>query len=223
MFVEKWKALLSIQDHHAEINGNVDEEGVKAFVQRYVLPYAPPDKYPRFLDLGCGPGIELKVLRDLGYNPVGITLGSKNIEYSRDHYGITPVYGDMHDLPSPPESFDVVLTRQVFEHSFAPWLLTLEIWVVLRSKGRWIVDLPSPRNKDMWAIWHASLFYPNQMRFLFEKCGFRIVFEDIGNTPWSLDYNGGGEPYTYVVERKEDRPDDFQQVIEKLREIHARP
>jgi len=220
---DKWNALTrTVQDSSTGINGNPDEESVKAFIQRYVLPYASPTNYPRVLDIGCGPGTELKVLRDLGYKPSGITLGLKNIEYSRDHYGFVPTYGDMHDLPFPPDSFDVALCRQVFEHSFAPWLLALEIWVVLRPKGRWIIDLPSPRNKAMWAMWHPSLFYPNQMEFIFEKCGFRVILADIGKIPWTLDYNGGGEPYDYVVEKEEGYPDNFQHVLRKLREIHAR-
>jgi len=223
MNLEKWNALVrTVQDAPHDINGNVDEEGIKAFMQKYVLPYAPPEQYPRCLDVGCGPGAELKVLKDLGYIPTGVTLGTPNIEYSRIHYGITPVYGDMHDLPFPPESFDVALTRQVFEHSFAPWLLALEIWVVLRPKGRWILDLPNPRNKAMWAMWHPSLFYPNQMEFLFDKCGFHIILADTGKIPWTLDYNGGGEPYDYVVEKSEGFPDNFQHVLKKLWEIHAR-
>lgn len=223
MNLEKWETLVrTIQDAPHDIDGNVDEEGIRAFLQKYVLPYAPPTQHPRLLDVGCGPGAELKVLKDLGYTPTGITLGSPNIEYARIHYGITPVYGDMHDLPFPPESFDVVLCRQVFEHSFAPWLLALEVWIVLRPKGRWILDLPSPRNKAMWAMWHPSLFYPNQMRFLFEKCGFNIILEDSGNVPWTLDYNGGGEPYDWVVEKTEEYPENYRDVLLKLREIHQR-
>ena len=219
---EKWNTLVKMVQESPEIDGNVDEDGIKAFMQKYVLAFAPPDQYPRLLDLGCGPGTELKVLKDLGYKAYGITLGIKNLEYCKEHYGFVPEYGDMHDLPFPPDSFDIALCRQTFEHSFAPWLLALEVWVVLRPKGRWILNLPSPRNKAMWAMWHPSLFYPNQMRFLFEKCGFNVVLEDIGNIPWTLDYNGGGEPYDYVVEKTENYPDNFQHILKKLREIHAR-
>jgi len=221
MFIEKWNTLNRlIQDAQTGIDGNTDIEGVKAFMLKYVVPYAPPNDFPRVLDLGCGPGTELKVLRDLGYTPTGITFGAKNIEFCITNYGITPHYGDMHDLPFPPDSFDVALCRQVFEHSFSPWLLALEVWTVLRPKGKWIIDLPSPRNKAMWAMWHPSLFYPNQMEYLFEQCGFKMVLADIGKIPWSLDYDGGGEPYDYVVEKIEGYPANFQHVLHKLREIH---
>lgn len=218
---KKWDALVrTIQDSPTGIDGNPDEEGIKAFMQKYVLPYAPPDQYPRMLDIGCGPGTECKVLQDFGYKVSGITLGAPNIEYSKQQYGFTPIHGDMHDLPFPSDSFDVALCRQVFEHSFAPWLLALEVWIVLRPKGRWILDLPSPRNKAMWAMWHPSLFYPNQMQFLFEECGFKIILADIGKIPWTLEYDGGGEPYDYVVEKIEGYPSNFQHVLTKLREIH---
>jgi len=218
MFSEKWNALTrTIQDAPTGIDGNTDEIGIKAFMQRYVVPYAPPEQFPRILDLGCGPGTELKILKELGYTATGITLGAPNIEFCQKNYGFAPIYGDMHDLPFPAGSFDVALARQVFEHSFCPWLLALEVWTVLRVKGRWIIDLPSPRNKAMWAMWHPSLFYPNQMEFLFEKCGFSII----GKIPWTLDYDGGGEPYDYVVEKKEGYPDNFQHVLRKLKKIHG--
>jgi len=223
MFVEKWDALnRTVQDAPTGIDGSTDEEQIRAFMMKYVVPYAPPQTYPRILDLGCGPGTELKVLKELGYLPTGITLGAPNIKFCTENYGITPVYGDMHDLPFLLESFDAALARQVFEHSFCPWLLALEVWTMLRAKGRWIIDLPSPRNKAMWAMWHPSLFYPNQMEFLFEKCGFKVVLADTGKVPWSLEYDGGGEPYDYVIEKQEGYPDNFQHVLVKLREIHDR-
>lgn len=223
MNINKWDALnRTVQDSPSGIDGNTDEEGIKAFVQRFITPYGPPHQYPNILDIGCGPGTELKVLKELGYNPTGITYGAPNIDYSTRTYGITPHYGDMHDLPFPPNSFDLALARQVFEHSFAPWLLMLEVWVVLRPGGRFIVDLPSPRNHAMWAMWHCNLQYPPQIEYMFQKCGFKIVLADIGNIPWNLDYNGGGEPYDYVVEKISGYPDDFQHVLRNLEEIHRR-
>lgn len=223
MIGPKWDALVkTVQDAQTGIDGNTDEMGVRAFIERFVVPYAPPQMYPRILDLGCGPGTELKVLKDMGYQPTGITFGAPNIEYCTKNYGVKPDYGDIHDLPYKPDTFDAALCRQVFEHSFSPWLLALEVWTVLRPGGRWIIDLPSPRNKAMWAMWHPTLLYPNQMEFLFEKCGFKIVLADTGKVPWTLDYNGGGEPYDYTCEKIEGYPSDFQHVLNKLREIHLK-
>jgi SAM-dependent methyltransferase len=220
---EKWDALnRTVQDSPTGIDGNTDEIGIKAFAERFILPYAPPSLYPKILDLGCGPGTELKVLKELGYDPTGITYGAPNIDYSVEMYGILPHYGDMHDLPYRPNTFDVALARQVFEHSFAPWLLMLETWVVLKPGGRFIIDLPSPRNRAMWAMWHCNLLYPPQMEFMIEKCGFKIILADIGKIPWNLNYDGGGEPYDYVLEKTTEYPDNLQHVLRQLEEIHRR-
>jgi len=128
---------------------------------------------------------------------------------------------DMHDLQFPPGEFDAVVTRQVFEHSFAPWLLAAEIWVILRTGGRWIIDLPSPQNKDMWTMWHPNLLYAKQMRFLLEKTGFKIVHAEEG-AGISLEFNGGGEPYDYITEKAEGYPDNYQHVLRALEEEHRR-
>lgn len=186
-----------------------------------MLPWVPPAQYPKLLDIGCGFGYELKRFREHGWQAIGIDHADGNIKHGKEKFGIDIIKMDFHDLQFPPESFDAAVTRQVFEHSYAPWLFACEIWVVLRRGGRWVVNLPSPQNKDMWGMTHPNLLYKTQMRNLFDKVGFKIVLAKEGGGS-TLEFNGGGEPFDYIVEKMEGYPDNYQHVLRALEELHRR-
>ena len=216
---EKWRIFLDLQEGQGVDQGQYDE--AKAMFEQYLLIFMPPSQYPRLLDLGCGWGVEVKVLMDMGYEVVGITLGEGNVRYAKEKFGIDVKHMDMHDLEFPPEHFDCAVARQTFEHAQAPWIVALQVWTVLKPKGRWFLDLPEPHNPDMWSTQHTCLLYPNQMRFIFEKTGFSIVNaeEPKNNT---LGFNGGRDPYRYVLEKADYPQSDFTRVLKMLREFHAR-
>lgn len=219
MNVDKWNALNKIQQ--GEGIDQTDEQFTKPYIEKLMLPWIPPTNYRRLLDIGCGFAYEVKRMIDYGWQVIGIDHADGNINHAWAKFGIIVLKMDMHDLQFVKESFDAVVTRQVFEHSFAPWLLAAEIWVVLRRGGRWVLDLPSPQNKDMWTMWHPNLLYAKQMRFLFEKVGFKIVHAEEGGG-LSLEYDGGGEPYNYILE-KADYPDNYQHVLKALEKLHTHP
>ena len=80
-FIKKWDALLNIA-RKAETGGRgVDESSPEVFIPfvETFKQYAPPEEYPRILDIGAGCGAETKVLMDAGYDVVGITFGEDNI------------------------------------------------------------------------------------------------------------------------------------------------
>jgi len=216
----KWKIIQCtlVKDEGVD---TTEEEGTRAFMKGLVMRYAPPELYPRVLDIGSGSGVELKVLKELGYDPYGIDVKCPNIEYTKTHYSFDNVfYMDMHDLRFPPAFFSSVISRQSFEHSFAPFIHALEVWTVMRPGGRWILNLPSPQNRDMWTHWHVSMFYKTQMRNLFNYCGFKILMALEGGGS-KLEYNGGGESYDYVVEKAEPHS-DYQHVLRELTLYHQR-
>jgi SAM-dependent methyltransferase len=51
------------------------------------------------LDIGCGPGFDAKLLRDLGFRVVGIELSSQMIEVGKCHFPGLFVQADMEHLP----------------------------------------------------------------------------------------------------------------------------
>jgi len=179
-FIRKWNALLNIA-RKAETGGRgVDESPPDAFIPfvETFKQYAPPEEYPRILDIGAGCGAETWVLMNAGYDVVGITFGEDNIKYAKERYGIELIEMDMHNLLFPDSSFDGAFLIQTFEHTFAPWLFIIEMRRVLRNYGKVFLDVPDPDDEEMlYTIWHTSVLYPNQIKALFWKAGFKEVVD----------------------------------------------
>lgn len=218
---EKWKVLLSLEERSDACVYPDMELGTKTFFEHYVIPFLPREKYRRILILGCGCGIEIKVLKELGYEPIGITISQADVDYAKSQLGIDVLKMDMHDLQFPAETFDCAIARQSLEHAYSPLLVIMETRTILKFGGRWFIDLPSPHNKSMWAFNHRSILYPTQMRYYFELCGFKIISaQESKNT--TLGYNGGGDPYRYVVEKGDLTGSTHRQVLEQLEEVHGK-
>lgn len=181
--VNKWNAYMdNLQGHGNRCQSTKTIETLKC-----LLSIMPPDKYHNVLNIGAGEGLETKFLKDLGYNPIGIVRGTDNLKWARDNYkGITFIDCDMHDLPFGEGSFDAVYTDQVFEHSFAPFIVLLEIFSILRDGGLFYLTMPkfeerhTPNNPNtIEAKWishhHPSMLSPNVFTQMFEKTGFEVI------------------------------------------------
>jgi len=178
LLAEKWELLLSIARKVETQGRGVDEsapENFFPFVETFAA-YAPPDRYWQILDIGAGCGSETSVLVKRGYRVTGITYGKDNVAYAREKYGLTLLEMDMHNLRFASGSFDGAFMVQTFEHTLSPWLFVLELRRVLRDGGRVFLDVPDPDDDAMLrTIWHTSVLYPNQIKALFWKAGFKEV------------------------------------------------
>src|SRR6185369_9722262 len=68
------------------------------------------------IDVGCGRGLLLDELRRLGWNVTGTELSDEAAEYARDALKIPVMVGEFHRLEIAPNSIDVVIMWQTFEH-----------------------------------------------------------------------------------------------------------
>lgn len=175
---KKWEALMSIP-RKVETGGSgadvapvsAQDPMIKSFIE-----YAPPETYSHVLNIGAGAGEEAAALEELGYKVTGITFGADNVRYAKEHFDIDLVEMDMHNLQVPDAVFDAVFTSQTFEHSFAPWLVVLELRRVLRDGGIVFMEVPDPDEKEhLYTIWHTSVLYSEQVEALFWKAGFKLV------------------------------------------------
>lgn len=78
------KQLLDI---HLDVNDDLASRK-PAFLDRsveWIRSVVPPDRYPRLLDIGCGPGLYAERFVKTGYAVTGIDFSKRTIDYARKH------------------------------------------------------------------------------------------------------------------------------------------
>jgi ubiquinone/menaquinone biosynthesis C-methylase UbiE len=95
----------------------------------------------RCLDLGCGTGVFVPLLDELGWTVVGVDLSEDQLRVARDRVGdLTEalVQADARSLPFEDESFDSVTAALVYTDFDRYDLALVEVARVLRPGGRFV-------------------------------------------------------------------------------------
>jgi len=97
----------------------------------------------RILVDGCGFGLYVRHLAELGYHTVGLDIDFERVsEGSRAGVEVLHVAAGEH-LPYPDDTFDAVLSHEVIEHVADDQLAAREMLRVLRPGGRVILFCPN--------------------------------------------------------------------------------
>ena len=98
----------------------------------------------RVLDLGCGAGHFLKLLRTLGAEPIGVELSKRALERARSREPRAETHLLAHDgsIPLSHGSIDLVWCSEVIEHVGDVGGLLEEVRRVLRPGGRLLLTTP---------------------------------------------------------------------------------
>jgi SAM-dependent methyltransferase len=143
-----------------------------AIMPKYTIGHAA-----RILDIGCGQGPALEILRKKGYsNCVGVTLNDEDVRICCEN-GHDVRKMDQSFLDFPNEAFDFVWARHVIEHSIFPYFTLSEFARVITRGGLLYLEVPAPetschheRNPN-----HYSVLTQSSWTSLLERCGFSIV------------------------------------------------
>jgi SAM-dependent methyltransferase len=96
------------------------------------------------LEVGCGAGMYLDLMRALGWpRVVGVDFSARAVSQARDVLGLEVYCGELHDQRFPPDSFDAVSLSHTLEHVADPVGLLSEIRRVLKPGGRLAVIVPN--------------------------------------------------------------------------------
>jgi len=168
--INKWEQYLDSAKWCKSISNN--KELLKKEIKKAVHNIPDGYKDSRILMLGCGNGYELEVLRERGFTDfVGITYTSREKECGYEQIKGRIVLGDMHELPYKDNEFDFVYSKEVLEHSFAPYIVLCELNRVMKDGARFLHYIAEGIQKQQ-DIYHFSCFPPYVWVDLLHLAGF---------------------------------------------------
>lgn len=145
----------------------------------------------RLLDVGCGRGLRLLGLRQMGYLVEGVDFQRESVRYVEEELGIPARccdVGGLHDA-FPPGTFDLVVAYYLLEHVTDPPAIVRSCFQLLKPGGWFLAAVPlvdSVQAAVFGARWcgateaprHVTLPSQQAMLQLGRACGFdRVVVE----------------------------------------------
>lgn len=131
---------------------------------------------PRILDVGCGTGANLKMLRLFG-RAEGIDISEQAIELCKQRGLESVKVGAIEDLDYDDQSFDIITALDVLEHLDDDASALQEMRRVLRDGGRLVLFVPT--FMFLWGVQddvshHRRRYRLPALRRLLEENGFEI-------------------------------------------------
>ena len=156
----------------------------------------------RIIDVGCGDGFHLRVLRQFGppgWHLEGIEPNQRAVDAARAS-GLTVHHGIIEQLDLESNSYDLALLIMTIEHLNEPSTVLTAIRRILRPGGRLIVVTDNTATIDFrifrsrhWGGYHGPrhtyLFDPTTLRALLEKVGLEVESMGFALSPVNLVYS----------------------------------
>lgn len=137
----------------------------------------------RLLEVGCGSGEVLEILRDAGWEAEGVDFDPAAVATARRR-GLTVHLGGLDRLGLPAGRFDAIVLRHMIEHVHDPGGLLRECRRLLRSDGVLAVLTPNADGlghrifrSDAFYVdppRHLHVFNPRNLRRMVEGAGFAV-------------------------------------------------
>ena len=142
----------------------------------------------KVLEVGCGTGELLHLIKPLAKRCVGVELNTPFVEFMRKKLGIEAFAEDINKL-NLKEKFDLVISISTLDHLSNPLQTLLSMKRLLAPKGKIYVEVPNmeealncflpdvTRAKYNQFFWHkAHLFYfsKDTISKLFKKAGLKV-------------------------------------------------
>ena len=141
----------------------------------------------RIIDIGCGDGFHLELLKDFGkqtWQVEGVDADERAVKMAHQK-GLTVHQGLLENLNLPSETYDLAILIQTIEHLAAPPQLLANVRKLLRPGGRVVIVTDNTDSLDFrifkqryWGGYHFprhwNLFNPQTIHLLAEKTGFEV-------------------------------------------------
>jgi len=166
---------------HYNLNAEAYWQGTKEHdviqnIEAFLSPF-PTDKKLDILDLGCGPGRDVKYFQSLGHRPVGLDGSEVFCGMARRYTGCQIFHQKFLSLDLPKHAFDGIFANASLFHVPSQELsrVLVDLNAALRPDG--VLFLSNPRgNGEGW----AGQRYGNYMQFesskvFIEAAGYKVI------------------------------------------------
>jgi len=194
---------------YEEGDSQMHKDLTKTVVEKYIDLLALK-KDAKILDLGCGPGYFLDLMKERGYTDlIGVTISPGDIKICEDKGHKIAKY-DFSFLPQKEgyydESVDFIFLRQTLEHSPYPIFTLMEYNRVLKQGSKIYIEVPAtnqPR-KHEWNNNHYSVLGNEQLAALLNRTGFSVNTFDNFQFELNVPIDGvvkvdANDPSTYTT------------------------
>jgi 2-polyprenyl-3-methyl-5-hydroxy-6-metoxy-1,4-benzoquinol methylase len=156
----------------------------------YAVLLVPPARPGgSLLDIGCGNGRFIAIVRTLGWRVQGIEPDERSAELARRASG-APVHSDLVEQLHRPAHFDVITMNHVLEHLADPDIALRRCFRLCAAGGLIGIVVPNWRalghrlfRRHWYALEpprHAVMYEPRTLEHVLERAGFRV--EILGTT-----------------------------------------
>jgi 2-polyprenyl-3-methyl-5-hydroxy-6-metoxy-1,4-benzoquinol methylase len=156
----------------------------------------------RLLDIGCGGGLFLSRMRELGWDVEGVDPDPAAAALARRELGLRIFVGDLEQAGFPEQSFDAVTLNHVIEHVPDPVGLLRQAWRLVRPRGRLVVITPNVAS--LAHRLHRSSWYcldPPRHLLLFSRQTLALCARQAGIPAEELRTSSRLAPHTWSASR----------------------
>ncbi len=148
-------------------------------------------KNKKILEIGSGQGVLLDLLTKEGYNIQGTEYDNENLKIAKKLFkGVKILKMSGDDITFPDNSFDLVISFDVFEHIRDTQKHLNEVKRVLKPGGAYIFCTPNKftnipyeilrwKSLTAWAQSHVALHTYWELKRALTKAGFKPIFGDV--------------------------------------------
>jgi ubiquinone/menaquinone biosynthesis C-methylase UbiE len=145
---------------------------------KFLLSYLSIQRDSTVIDVGCGVGSNLPLLKSMGFKVIGIDSECYSLSFAKNLSGTLLINGDVLKLPVKSNSIELVIATDILEHLDDDSMGIKEIHRILTREGKVILTVPA--FKSLWGIqdvvgMHKRRYSKNEFLKKIEREGFIVL------------------------------------------------